>query len=176
MTARSLALIALLCAPLSARADGPMNQVEYKTTYELRRGDPEDQEAIKRCLTAWDQHPFDPNGPWEPRWITTKVRVVGVGAEVTDDAATDYPQLIYVKPAVNVMTKTTLGLLNPNGWYCLEANVTVMGKLVLKAACDAHLADSRSGATVMGSNDAQGGVTVMGSTRVERVGDCAKSE
>jgi hypothetical protein len=47
-----------------------------------------------------------------------------------------------------------------------------MGKLVVKAACPSKIADSRSGATVAASSDAEGGVTVLGSTRIESLGQC----
>jgi len=150
--------------------DVALSPTEYAERFGLRTGDDTDQAAIQRCLDAWPNHPFGAQGPHKARWIETSVRITGVGHETVDDAATTQPQLIFVKPAVNVMTKTTLQLLNPKGWYCIESNVTVMGKLVVKAACAAQLADSRSGATVIGSTDASGGVIVMGSTRVEKVG------
>ncbi len=173
MSARRIVLALLV--PWSVAAAGePLTPTQYAERYPLSTGDEGDQTAMGRCMEAWaPRHPFPPNGPFKARFIETKVRVAGIGSEVVDDAITKLPQLIYVKPAVNVMTKTTLELLNPSGWYCLEANVTVMGKMVIKAACGAKLADSRSGATVLGANDASGGVTVLGSTRITWVGDCA---
>jgi len=159
----------LLAASLAHGSDQPLTPELYAEKFELRTGDEADQAAIKRCIDAWANQPFGA-GPWKARWIETNVRITGLGNETVDDVATVRPQLIFVKPAVSVMTKTTLQLLNPNGWYCIESSVTVMGKLVVQATCGAQLADSRSGATVMGSTDAAGGVTVMGATRVEKVG------
>ena len=68
------------------------------------------------------------------------------------------------------MGRTRLDLLNPNGWYCFKSNVNVMGSLIIKAACTAHLASAHDGTTVLGSNSDNKSVTVMGATRVELVG------
>jgi hypothetical protein len=102
------------------------------------------------------------------------VRLLGVGAQIEDKTTTATPDLVLVKPTVSVMTKSTLRLLNPNGWYCLKSNVTVMAKSVIELGCGSNVADSRAGTAVLGSN-AQGtgrGVTVMGKTELRRL-DCS---
>jgi len=164
-------VLAVALGLLAASPAYALDQAEYAKLYHPKTGDEGDQAALQRCIAAWGDSPFG-KAPYKARFIEAKVRVMGAGHEIDDDVATTWPQLIFVKPAVNVMTKTTVKLRNPNGWYCLEANVTVMGKLVIQAACDAHLADSRSGATVIGSNSSDGGVTVMGSTQVVRDSNC----
>ncbi|MBY0412797.1 MAG: hypothetical protein K2Q18_01465 [Bdellovibrionales bacterium] len=130
------------------------------------------EEAIERCLNSWGNHPFGKDPGYEV--LATSVKVFGIGANPKDTKITKNPTLILVNPAVNVLGGTTYELQNPNGWYCFKANVNVMGGLVIKANCQAHLASASSGATVFGkSNSTEKGVTVMGSTKVELVG-CQK--
>lgn len=129
--------------------------------------------AIEKCLEAWGTHPFGSNPSFKT--MATSVKVFGIGSNPKDTQVTSKPTLILVKPAVNVMGGTTLELLNPQGWYCFRSNVNVMGGLTIKADCNAHLANSSGGATVMGSSnaDTEKGVTVMGSTNVHLV-NCKK--
>jgi hypothetical protein len=130
------------------------------------------EDAVNLCLKAWGTHPFG----HKPKYKTmaTSVKVFGIGKNPKDAEVTAKPELILVNPAVNVMGGTVFELLNPNGWYCFRANVNVMGGLVVKAHCKAHLASASNGATVMGTTDsANKGVTVMGSTKVELI-DCGK--
>jgi len=128
-----------------------------------------DDSAIAKCLKAWGPHPFGENPKFKT--LSTSVKVFGIGSNPKDDEKTSSPSLILINPAVNIMGGTVYELLNPNGWYCFRANVNVMGGLIVKASCKAHLASASNGATVMGSSDsANKGVTVMGSTKVELVG------
>jgi hypothetical protein len=96
------------------------------------------------------------------------VGVFGIGGDIKDDKATDRPELVYIRPAVSVMSKSDIDLMNPNGWYCLEKTVSVMAKIQIRLHCDAHLASTEEGVSVMGGGDR--GVNVMGATRVEKVG------
>jgi len=126
-------------------------------------------EAITECLNSFGDHPFN-NNP-EYREIRPGVKVFGIGGSTVDDEATQDPELIYVKPPVNVMGGTTISLLNPKGWYCMRSNVNVMGGLTIKLACDAKFVIIGEGSTVMSRSDTnEKGTTVMGSTRIER--DC----
>lgn len=130
----------------------------------------DDLDEIKACLSHWQGHPFKTESP-KFRTLTSRVKVMGIGDETTDDVKTDKPELILIKPNVTVMSKSILRLLNPNGWYCMKGKVSVMGKSEIQLHCHAKLASSNSGAVVMGSDHADsGGVTVLGSTRVVRVG------
>jgi len=128
-----------------------------------------DMDEVKTCLRNWKTHPFKTAEP-EFRTIGSKVRVMGVGDELVDTEATTKPELVFVKPTVNVMSKSTIRLLNPNGWYCLKNNVAVMGKTEIELDCKAKLASAGSGATVMGKDDSDhGNVTVMGKNTVTKV-------
>lgn len=161
-----LALIGML---LAGPAYG-MDREAYEAKHSMVTGDEGQKAAVQKCLAAWGKHPFDTEKTLRFRVIEPKVRVMGLGAQETrDEDTTDKPVLILVEPSVNVMTKTTYGLLNPNGWYCFDASVTVMGKALIKAHCDTKIADARSGAAVIAHSDSEkDGVTVLGSTRVER--------
>ena len=129
-----------------------------------------DADEIRDCLNHWQEHPFKGAHP-KFRVLSAQVKVMGIGGETGDEAKSDKPELVLVKPNVTVMSKSTLRLMNPNGWYCMKGKVSVMGKSEIQLHCKAKLASSNSGAVVMGSDDANtGAVTVMGKTRVIRVG------
>ena len=133
-------------------------------------GDAGDQSAVEKCLAAWGKHPFEGKNP-PFRILGASVKIMGIGKDVVDSEKTSSPELILIKPAVNVMTKTAFRLLNPNGWYCFKSNVTVMGVSAITAACSAHLASSHDGVAVLGSNADTDGITVLGKAEVTRV-DC----
>lgn len=158
-------MIALLAAALADPTTAPVPVAPAPPTPTPTRQDA----AIARCLSVWRDHPFGVNPSY--RVLSTTVRVMGMGSrENVEDRVTDVPELVLVEPSVNVMTKTTTVLKNPNGWYCFAENVGVMAKLVFDAHCTANLADSRSGAIVMGRSSTNGGVIVMGNAEVRR--DC----
>ena len=141
----------------------------------VRAADDGDLVAIRACLKNWGKHPFQGENP-AFRKISAKVKVFGIGKNAEDLKATDKPELVLVKPSVAVMSKTTIKLMNPNGWYCVKGRVSVLGKSALEAHCKAHLASSSDGATVLGSNNGEeGATTVLGSSDIKRVG-CEKSE
>ncbi|MEZ5643983.1 MAG: hypothetical protein R3E99_02275 [Burkholderiaceae bacterium] len=124
--------------------------------------------SIAACLKAWGTHPFGDNPAY--RTLSTSVKVFGIGQDTADRDATTEPALVLVNPGVNVMGGSQIELLNPRGWYCMRTTVNVMGGLTIKLHCDAQLALTSNGTTVLGTNPENKGVTVMGSTRVERVG------
>ncbi len=161
LTSFAAAAFVMLLPPLRASAE------------ELKNGD---QVAIERCLTAWgDSNPFGwKAGAKLPSFKTmaTSVNVLGIGGTSSDSVASKDPQLVLVKPSVAVLTKNSLQLLNPKGWYCLKVNVTVLSKSVIELACDASIADSHESVAVLGSNNVGTGtgVTVLGNTQLKRVG------
>jgi hypothetical protein len=133
----------------------------------------DDQIALDECITAWGKaSPFRKGKPADGV-IATGVKVFGIGQGSTgDDPVTDKPRLVLVRPAVNVMGRSTIRLANPHGWYCFRSNVTVMGKLAIEAHCDAHLASGRDegGTSVGAADDSNKGVAVFGALRVTRFG------
>ncbi len=125
--------------------------------------------AVKACLEAWgDKHPFTDDSKLRFRVLETTVKVFGIGDDITDKDETEEPQLVLVRPGVNVMGKLTFHLMNPKGWYCFEKNVTVMAKSEVTVGCTTQVASGGPGATVLGSSPGQGGTTVMGKTTFER--------
>jgi len=129
--------------------------------------------AIDNCLKAWGKHPFGEHPKF--RSLPVTVKVFGIGTPNVDTVKTSGPDLVLVKAGVNVMGGTTVDLQNPNGWYCFVTNVNVMGKMKIKAACTAHLAQSHDGVTVMGGDSTNKSVTVMGKTEIELQG-CPKKD
>ena len=133
----------------------------------------DDQSAIDGCIAAWgNKSPFK-KGHRADSVIGTGVKVFGIGAKQSgDDAPTDKPALIFVRPAVNVMGKSTIRLNNPKGWYCFRSNVTVAGAMQIDAHCNAHIASAKEDGTSVGAVDESNkGVAVFGALRVTRF-DC----
>lgn len=133
-----------------------------------------DQRALDGCIAAWGKKsPFRKGTPADSV-IGTGVKVFGIGAgQSGNDSPTAKPALILVRPAVNVMGKSTIRLNNPKGWYCFRSNVTVAGALHIQAQCTAQIASAREDGTSVGAVDeSNSGVAVFGALRVIRVG-CA---
>ncbi|HMN67131.1 MAG TPA: hypothetical protein PKC28_01200 [Bdellovibrionales bacterium] len=135
----------------------------------------DDIDEVKNCLSHWKNHPFKSDAP-EFRTIDAKVKVMGVGDELADTAKTDKPELVLIKPSVTVLSKSTMKLTNPNGWYCLKGKVSVLGRSDIQLHCSARLASAGSGATVLASDDNSTGVTVLGKSTLTRVGCPEKKE
>jgi hypothetical protein len=149
-------LVLVLCTPAFADEPEPRQRTEA--------------EVIRACLANWPDHPFGTDDPPRHRVLGSSVKVLGIGADVVDDVATPDPQLVLVKPTVNVLTKARFRLTNPNGWYCFEQAVTVLAKSEITAHCKAHLTSSVQGVAVAGGNTGTDGVTVLGKAVVQRVG------
>lgn len=134
----------------------------------------DDQGAINECIEAWGaKSPFK-KGHQPHSILGTGVKVFGLGQGQTHDSPTSNPNLVLVRPAVNVAGKSTIRLANPNGWYCLQNQTTVAGKITISAHCNAKLASTREGGTaVMAVDESNKGVAVMGALRVTRF-DCPK--
>ena len=131
-----------------------------------------DQAAIDGCIASWGSRSPFKKGAKPEITIATGVKVFGVGSSQSgNDPPTSKPQLILVRPAVNVMGKTTIKLSNPNGWYCFRSNVTVAGALHIDAPCNAQIASAKEDGTSVGAADESGkGVAVFGALRVNRYG------
>jgi hypothetical protein len=132
----------------------------------------DDQVALNECITQWGKEsPFRKGTP-AGKVIGTGVKVFGIGkGQSGNDGPSEKPMLILVRPAVNVMGKSTIRLENPKGWYCFRSNVTVMGKIGIEAHCTAHIASAREDGTAVGAADESNkGVAVFGALRVTRFG------
>ena len=135
----------------------------------------EDQRALDACISTWGKEsPFKKGTP-ATSVIAPSVKVFGVGGgSGVYDSPTDRAALVLVRPAVNVMGKSTIRLGNPKGWYCFRSNVTVAGKIEIDAPCSAHIASAKDDGTAVGAvDDSNKGVAVFGALRVVRSG-CAR--
>jgi hypothetical protein len=132
----------------------------------------EDQQAVNGCIAYWGKSSPFRKGTAPETVVSTGVKVFGVGSSGGGNyTPTRHPALILVRPAVNVMGKSTIKLNNPKGWYCFRSNVNVAGKMEIEAPCDAHIASATSeGAAVGGADDTGKGVSVFGALRVTRYG------
>ena len=132
----------------------------------------ETQASLDTCIAAWGSNSPFKKGKAADSTLATGVKVFGVGSgQSGSDAPTDKPTLILVRPAVNVMGKSTIRLNNPKGWYCFVSNVTVMGALRIEAHCNAQIASAQEGGTAVGAADESNkGVAVFGALRISRFG------
>ena len=131
-----------------------------------------DQAVLDACISSWgSKSPFK-KGTRQDATIGTGVKVFGIGSgQSGNDAPTDKPALIMVRPAVNVAGKSVIRLSNPKGWYCFRSNVTVAGALHIDAHCTAQIASAKEDGTSVGAVDQSGsGVAVFGALRVNRFG------
>ncbi len=131
-----------------------------------------DQKVLDACIASWgSKSPFKKGTP-ATSVISPGVKVFGVGGGGgTYDAPTDRAALVLIRPAVNVMGKSTIRLSNPKGWYCFRSNVTVAGKIEIEAPCNAQLASAKEDGTSVGAVDESNkGVAVFGALRVTRLG------
>jgi hypothetical protein len=137
----------------------------------------DDQQALDACISSWGSSSPFKKGKAADGIIGTGVKVFGIGSgQSGNDAPTSRPALILVRPAVNVMGKSTIRLQNPKGWYCFRSNVTVAGSLNIEAHCDAHIASAKEDGTTVGAVDQSNkGVAVFGALRVSRF-DCAEGK
>jgi hypothetical protein len=130
----------------------------------------DDQKALDGCIASWGKDsPFKKGTP-AGSTVATGVKVFGVGSSQSgDDKVTEKPSLVLVRPAVNVMGKSTIRLANPKGWYCFRSNVNVAGSMNIEAHCDARIASARDDGTSVGASDQSNkGVVVFGALRITR--------
>ncbi len=154
---------------LSAYSEG-LNQKQYSNMYILNKAlNSSEWSDVLECISNWGDHPFKDVKTVRYRVIPTNVVVFGFGGEIVDNTQTSYPQLIYIKDSVNVMGKSTFELMNPNGWYCFKSNVNLMGKSVIRAACNAHIVIDGDKITVAGKSAGEkSGTTIMGKSVMEQ--------
>lgn len=131
-----------------------------------------EQRALDACIESWGRSSPFPKGTPAETVVAGGVKVFGLGAARTgSDPPTRNAALILVRPAVNVMGRTTIRLSNPQGWYCFRSNVTVAGSLHIEAPCEARIASAREDGTAVGAVDESNkGVAVFGALRVTRYG------
>ena len=136
-----------------------------------------DQHVVDQCIAEWGSASPFKKGTAPNRVIAPGVKVFGIGKNNNgDETVTDKPSLILVRPAVNVLGRSTIRLANPKGWYCFKSNVTVAGKIAIAAHCNAHIASARDdGTSLMATDESDKGVAVMGALRVTRFG-CADKD
>ncbi len=124
--------------------------------------------TIAGCLKAFGNHPFGAKPKYKT--LAVSVKVFGIGKDTVDDEITTSPALILIRPGVNVMGGNLIDLRNPQGWYCMQTSVNVMGGLNIKLACNAKFVMAGEETSVMSQAPDNKGITVMGKTTVER--DC----
>lgn len=164
-----LAITGLLIAGTASA--GGMGKQQYSDLYNLQTMNSKFAGAAKKCISAWGtKSPFKNVSATKFRVIESEGSLFGLGADIKDTAKTNYPQLIVIESGANIMGKSNMNLLNPKGWYCMNGNVTVMGKTTINLACTASMANTTDSNTVLGATRGSGssGTTVMGKTVINR--------
>ncbi|MES2744626.1 MAG: hypothetical protein V4655_04325, partial [Bdellovibrionota bacterium] len=88
-----------------------------------------DLESINKCSKGWGLTPgFNKESV---RKIYASVSVLSSGTTLSDKQVTAEPALTLIYAAVNVISDVEWDLLNPNGWYCIVANVNVITDLTV---------------------------------------------
>ncbi len=129
-----------------------------------------DQKAVETCLSKWGKTPFSKKN-LEFRTLSSHVKILGIGGNISDEKSTSKPELVLVKTNIAVLSNAHMRLMNPNGWYCLKGKVDVLGKTTVDLACKSKIAATGGdGANVLGAKDTEGGVTVLGTARLHRIG------
>ncbi len=130
---------------------------------------------MTKCLKNFKKHPFNLE-KLEYRTISSKVKVLGIGNDIIDDTFTETPELVLVKPSINVLSNTKYQLLNANGWYCFKSKVNVLGKANVDLHCNAQLTVASNEVTVLGSDGGkENGITILGKTSTKKV-KCDKNK
>ena len=126
--------------------DNPLNG-ESPPAFYVPEADPDDLQALHKCLAKWKDVPFGPT-IHNYRKIFASVVVEGFGVGVEDTERTDQPFLTLIAAAVNINSQVEYNLLNPNGYYCIKVNVNVNSDLDINLHCNARLADNFIGVDV----------------------------
>lgn len=125
-------------------------------------------EAVRACLANWPDHPFDAQNP-KFRSVESRFKIFGIGENINESTPTEQPELVLIQSNISVMTGSGITLMNPNGWYCLRAKVNVMASSHVNLHCNAKIASTKPGTTVLGGGDDMG-VTVLGAAEIHRQG------
>lgn len=100
-----------------------------------------DKESIQKCLANWETHPFGSGDP--------KFAVVDFGnADVLLTIKSKEPQLTLIRGSLSALSKKTLELLNPKGWYCLDIQSGFLAKATIELDCRSSLT-TPDGTTVL---------------------------
>lgn len=133
--------------------------------------EPGDMAAISKCLKQWRKSPFSGTVDNFKR-IYASVTVGTTGNAISDTERTEDPMLILIDAGVNVFGTPKYELLNPNGWYCIKANVNVGATLAIDLHCGARLADGKVNVNVgstQSSSTAAVGVHVFSTVTVNNI-------
>lgn len=150
------------------KQDEKLNEAE---PLDIPDADPGEMAAIAKCMKSWRKSPFSGTVDNFKR-IYASVTVGTTGNAISDTERTDDPMLILIDAGVNVFGTPKYELLNPNGWYCIKANVNVGATLTIDLHCGARLADGKVNVNVGSTQSASTsavGVHVFSSVTVNNV-------
>lgn len=126
---------------------------------------------IHKCMDKWKVLPWTTTVP-NFRKIYASINIGGSGTTINDTARTAQPELVLIYAGVNVGGSTEWNLLNPNGYYCMVANVNVQTEFDINLHCNSRLADNSVQVNVGGSTNgstAAVGVNVLSTVTVNNV-------
>lgn len=138
---------------------------------ERRRMNDDDRRAYDSCSAAFGRSlPLGRDG--SVRTIAANVSVLSSGVTLRDNRASSREELTIIYASVGVLSDTRWELLNPNGLYCVVANVNVLSKLTIFLEESAQLSDGIVSVNVLSSSNeatASIGVNVLSNVKVFRI-------
>ncbi len=128
-----------------------------------------DRAVVRECLKNWPKAPFKDSESLSFDVLEPSVKVIGIGGKDIYDGPSEKAKLVLVKASVNVMSKSTMKLMNPKGWYCIKGSTAVLGSVHFEVDCKAQVASVNDGkVAVLGAAEKEG-VAVLGSVRLKRL-------
>ncbi|MEZ4743778.1 MAG: hypothetical protein R3B45_15255 [Bdellovibrionota bacterium] len=127
-------------ADSSEQTDNPTDK-KSQIDHIIPDATPEELESLKSCLANFKDSPFEETIT-NFKKIKASINIGGSGTAINDTTHTDEPELILIAAAINVGSKVTYNLLNPNGYYCMMLNTNIKSKLTINLDCRAQVADS----------------------------------
>ena len=100
-------------------------------------------DAIAHCLASWGaNNPFGPNKTTADATLDVSVKVGNISAPINDITVTAQPRLVLIPAVGSIAGIMTYNLLNPNGWYCLMADVHIGSSAWINIKSGAHLSEN----------------------------------
>lgn len=130
----------------------------------------DDDRAISSCSAAFGRSlPLGGNG--EVRTITANISILG-GGNLRDNRSTARPELTIIYANIGILSNLKWELLNPNGIYCIIANINILSKLSIYLEERAQLSDGRVAINILSSSNASTatvGVNILSNVKVYRI-------
>lgn len=129
----------------------------------------EDNHAIANCSAAFGRSlPLGANG--NVRTIAANISILG-GQGLRDNRSTEFPELTIIYANIGILSNLRWDLMNPNGVYCIVANINILSKLSIYLEERAQLSDGAVAINILSSSNASTatvGINILSNVKVYR--------